>query len=285
MELPSIMSSDATPSAGLYEALAWLEIHKKRILAGVAIGAVVALAVSYFFWHRAQRQQAANEALLQVTMAASAQGPNGRPAPADLLRVASDYAGTAAAARAHLLAAGAYFANGQYTEALAEFEKFRQRHPRDPMIHVADLGVAASLESLNRADDALPVYEKAIESYANKPAAQQARLAIARICEAKQQHAKAVQLYDDLLAQPDRGFWAAEARERRERLLTAHPELAKTNAPVLGSTVTNELQGTTQVRAASSAAGSTPAANLPAAGTAPLSAAQLAPATNAPSAP
>ncbi|HOX02886.1 MAG TPA: tetratricopeptide repeat protein [Candidatus Paceibacterota bacterium] len=279
------MSSEATPSAGLYEVLAWLEIHKKRILAGVAIGAVVALAVSYFFWHRAQRQLAASEALLQVTMAASAEGPNARPSPADLLRVASDYAGTPAAARAQLLAAGAHFSSGQYAEALAEFERFRQRHPRSSMIHVADLGVAATLESLNRADEALPVYEKAVDTYANQPAAQQARLAIARICEAKQQHAKAVQLYDDLLAQPDRGYWAAEARERRERLLAAHPELAKTNAPVLGATVTNLIQGTTQVRAASSAADSAPAANPPAPSNAPPSAATPAPGTNAPPAP
>src|SRR5881275_1408656 len=95
--------------------VAWYDANKQQAQLGALILILVGIALGYFFWHSSEKDVASGEALTSVTL--SLEGPNGslRPgaAPA-LLKVATDYPGSKAGARARLLAAGSLFDEGKY---------------------------------------------------------------------------------------------------------------------------------------------------------------------------
>ena len=77
----------------------------------------------------------------------------------EFANVANQYRGTGAAERAGLLGAGALFTEGKYTEAQTEFNKFLSGYPDSSWAGEAAYGVAASLEALNKRDEALTAYQ------------------------------------------------------------------------------------------------------------------------------
>ena len=229
------MSSEVTQSTGYYEFLAWLELNKKRVIAAVIIVALIALVVSFTVWRKNQSEIAANAALLKLGLPMQ-QGESSTPiSSSDLLAVVNDYPGTATAARALLLAAGALFNENKYADALLHFQKYQTQYSSSPEAPLAALGIASCYESENKTDEALAAYQKVISSYPSDPVASQARLALGRLYELKKQPELALRSYEELTRQNMRSPWQAEAIEKREQLLLRNPQLAPTNPPVLPS--------------------------------------------------
>jgi hypothetical protein len=71
-----------------------------------------------------------------------------------------------------------------------------------------------------------------VSRYGSSAPATQARLALASLCEARNDFAQALRLYGEVAAPGLQSLWGSEAAQRREELLRHHPDLARTNAPL-----------------------------------------------------
>jgi predicted negative regulator of RcsB-dependent stress response len=247
---------------GMIEALAWLEVNKKRLAIALVLVIVVGFGIYVFNYMAEQKERNASAALIALHPPLSTNAP---PIPASaFLKVTEDYAGTAAAERAIILAAGAQFSEGKYSDAQNTFDRLLKEKPSSRWAPDAAFGVAASLESQGKRDEALTAYQRVVTAYPNSAVLTEARLAMARIYEAKNQPAEALKLYDELTRGGVMSMGSQDAMMRRSQLLKQHPELDKpaTNAvssmPMLSST-TNKPAPTTN--AATSATNSTPAQN------------------------
>ena len=103
---------------------------------------------------------------------------------------------------------------------------------------MAALGVACSLDAMDKVEEAMSAYQRVINQYPAEPAAARARLHLAIIHEHRQQPEQALRLYDELNKPAAFGSIAMESNRRRERLLLKHPQLASTNQPPATSATT-----------------------------------------------
>lgn len=217
------MESQSTESSWIYDFFAWLEVNKQRVLTGVILLAVVILAVGAYSWHKNKQEAEAGEALFAATPNLGAR--NVTVTPEDYMKIAQEHPNTTAAERAELLAGAALFGRGDSAKAQTTFENFVSNHGNSELVSQAAFGVAACLEAQNKVDQAIAKYEEVARQYPHENVAPQAKLAAARLYEAKDP-AKAVKLYTDMEAAgggPD--MWKSEAIDRREKLLAKHPEL------------------------------------------------------------
>ena len=236
------MIPEQQESTWLYEAMAWLELNRKRVTtAGIVVLAVIVAGYIYF-WMRGQAALRANQALLSLEARAAGEGKPAAAA-ADFLKVTGDHASTRAADRASFLAAGQLFREGKYAEAQSQFEQAAARDGSGLLAPMAALGIAASLDAQNKIDAALTAYQEVVTRYPDEPAAGRARLALAGLRESRGEWEQALKIYDDLAASRTAGQASMEASVKRESLLKLHPELVKTNAtpslapvPAVGAT-------------------------------------------------
>src|SRR4051812_3812574 len=118
------MSSETTGNAGFYEFLAWLDLNKKRIATVLGAAIAVGFVVYVYRYFREEKETKASSALIALRPPLSGGTNVPPPAPSSFLAIANDYSGTAAAERAHLLAAAALFDDNKYADAQKEFEGF-----------------------------------------------------------------------------------------------------------------------------------------------------------------
>lgn len=225
------MNSDqqqTTPEgAGMIEALAWLEVNKKRLAVGAVVLLVVGFGVYLYNYFDEQKEVKASADLIALKPALTG-STNEAPVPASAyLKVAEQHPGTTAAERALILAAGAYFTEGKYGEAQAQFDRLLREHPSSKWAADASYGIAASLESQGKRDEALTAYQRVPTAYPNSSVVNEARLAMARIFEAKNQPAEALKQYDDITRGGMMTMRSQDAMMRRSQLVKQHPELEK----------------------------------------------------------
>ena len=267
----------------MIEFMTWLEVNKKRL----AIGAVVLVAVGFgaylFNYLGAQKEADASAALLKLRTPLNA-GTNAPVIPSsDFLKIAQEHAGTAAAQRAILLAAGALFTEGKYADAQAQFERLQKEFPGSPWVADAAYGIATCTEALGKRDDAVTAYQRVTTAYAGEPVSTDAHLALARIYEAKSQADLALKQYDEV-ARPSSGQMNMKSQEAlmlRDKLLKKFPNLApaKTNAPSISALPASPAGSVTM----SSASNKPAMMAAPAAATnKPAAPAAIAPSTNKP---
>ncbi|MSU62465.1 MAG: tetratricopeptide repeat protein [Pedosphaera sp.] len=231
---PAYMSSETTDdSSSWFEFLGWIETNKRNLVRAGAGLLILVFVVATIRWKSYQTELAANSALLalKVSVPATATGESAATA-GDFLKIVDLHGGTAAAERALLLAAGASFTDGKYTEAQAQFERFLREHGDSALAASAAFGAAAALESQGKSDEALTAYQNFQTRFSRAAQVDQARLSAARIHESKNQHEAAFKVYDELARAGAGTSAASQAAQRKQRLLSAHPELGKTNTPV-----------------------------------------------------
>lgn len=225
------MDSDASPSVGFYNFLAWADLNKKRLLWGTGVLAVLALIITIVIQSSKRKELEANHALSELRLV----HPPGKPLPPDAaaiyMKIAQDYAGTKAAARALVVGAGILFADGKYAEAQTQFERLLRQYPDSPWVSSAVLGVAAALEGQQKTNEATAKFEEFRRRFPNDPLSDEAKLSLARLYEGQNKNEEAFKLYEELTkANPYSGL-GAEAGMRQVDLLQKYPHLAKTSAP------------------------------------------------------
>jgi len=214
---------------------AWADARKKELAYGSIAVVLVGVMVSYFLYHRAQREIAAGHALSQVSAAAMEAGSKGEK-PDGFLKVAADYSGTTAAGQALLRAAAAYFSDAKYTEAQTQFERFVRDYRESPLLGQAMFGVAACLDAQGKTADAVERYKNLVDRRPNDNMIPQAKLNLGRIYESQGKPDQAKTLYVEVARASAYGAAGADAGLRLEALLAKHPELAEvkvasTNSP------------------------------------------------------
>jgi predicted negative regulator of RcsB-dependent stress response len=225
------MQPESAESNWFYEALAWLEFNRKRVIVGAGVLLAAIIAVYVYDWHQGQKEAEANGALFALKGMTKPTAEEASASALDLLKVARDHPETTAAERALLLAAGALFDQGKYAEAQTQFEAFLSRYGRGSLAPIAALGVAASLDSQDKVDAAMSAYQRVANQYPAEPVAARARLNTAILHESRNQSEQALRLYQELSKPGAVGGVAMDAAGRRQRLLQRHPELTPTNAP------------------------------------------------------
>ena len=231
------MSSEATQTVTVYDVLAWLESNKKSLLLAFIAAVVIGFGIGIYRYSSDQKELAASEALLKLKVSVGSTESTNPPPPSAFLRVVEQYPGTGAAERAALLAGTALFTDGKYAEAQAQFSKFLGTNAQSPFAATAAYGVAVCLEAQGKRDEALAAYQNLSVRYPGSSVLDEAKLATARINEAKNQPDLALRIYDELTRPESMSQVSSDAMTRKQELLAKHPELAKTNAPpVLAST-------------------------------------------------
>jgi TolA-binding protein len=207
--------------------LTWLVTHKKEVIWGstavVAIGLIAGITITY----RNAREENANIALSKAFNVSMA-GPSAEP----LLKVASDYQGTAAGIRAQLMGAEALFDAGKYTEAKALFEGFLKDHRDTPYVSQASFGVAVCLQAQNQTNEAIKAFDDVLKRHSNDNVAPRARLALANYYLAQDKLPQAKEYYEQLLGtSANNSSVRAEASLRMQELYTRNPELFQPKNP------------------------------------------------------
>jgi predicted negative regulator of RcsB-dependent stress response len=217
----------------MYEALAWLELNRKRVVAA-GVGLLALIVIGYvYLWLREGKEAQASQALLALKVTAAPEAGEKGASASDLLKVAADHGSTATAERAIWLAAGELYRQGRYAEAQPHFAKVLAADRRGLLAAMAALAVAACLDSQDKVDEALAAYGRVVADYPGTPSAGRAKLATATIHETRQQPQEALRLFDELSNARGFGSVSREAASRREALLKKHPELAKTVLPTV----------------------------------------------------
>jgi len=237
------MSSQATESTRLIDFLAWVEVHKKKLLIGAAVVGVAMAAYSIYKWHRNEAEAEAIAAFYKIQSPASQAESPGGPGAQAFLQVARMHPGTSAGAQALLFGAEGLFRENKFAEAKQEFENFLRTYPDHPVSSTSALGIAVCLDAMGKPDEALAAYQDVVNRYAGSAVASQAKLGLARLYESKGDLAQTLRIYDELARPTASSAWAGEASARREQLVAHHPELAKTNppAPVFPAALSNAL--------------------------------------------
>lgn len=219
------MQPEETQSSWQIDALAWFETHKLQLVYAGAAAIALWLAAFTYKYVRTGKEAEANAALAALNKPGD-RAAKQAPQAGDYLKIIEQHAGTKAAGRALLLAAGSFFAEGKYADAKARFEQCLAADPASPTAPTALLGIAACNELGGNLDKAYEGYEQVISIHGGSPEANQARLALGLLHEQKGRPEQALRLYDELIRAKPPTAWRAEAEMRREQLLRRQPQLA-----------------------------------------------------------
>jgi predicted negative regulator of RcsB-dependent stress response len=266
------MEADTTVT--LYNIYGWLHTNRKRVLAGTIVVAVIVAIVAIIVWRKSEKEAEANQALLGVPSLVVTAARGELPSAKALLNVSEQYAGTSAGIAAELLAAKQLFLDGKYAEAQQGFTKFAADHSGNPLVPLADVGIAACLEAQGKIGDAVNQYKKINAIYTGIPSIFiPVKLTLGRLSEADNNPTQAITYYKELISLNDRNDpWVMEAYERFQLLIAKHPELnpappeARAAAP---SPLLTPSAAETQVTAPPTGAGAAPKPAAPAANPAP----------------
>ena len=233
------METNAPQSAGLYDVLGWIDANKKRVALGVLVVAVVALGVGIFVWQRGQRAIQGEEALAGLKMPYS---PLEAPAAGTgdaLAKIAADYPGTPAAAKALLRAGTVYFGEGNFAKARASFDSYLREFGATAQVKDAVFGLAACLDAEGKSAEAIAKYKDFITNpaYAADAVGDMARFNLVRLYEQSNQPQLALEVLTKMIGTPAPNQppspAAQEAQAKIRAIYTKNPALM--SVPTAGS--------------------------------------------------
>jgi predicted negative regulator of RcsB-dependent stress response len=207
------MQTQDVPGEFFFKLWPWLEANKNRLIGGLVAIILLSGVWYYIQSQRAQKEVDAGEALTSLLMDSTANKDDSQMAGA-LEQLAAKYSGTAAGKRAQLQAAGAQFEAGNYPEAEAQFKKYLDANPTDPLAASAELGLGASLEAQNQLDAAAAAYQRVVSVFSASSSVQPAQFALGRIAEQQKKYTEAMNYYDDAAHTALGGTLAQEAAMR-----------------------------------------------------------------------
>src|SRR5207245_8911890 len=117
-------------------------------------------------------------------------------------------------------------------EGQKKFQQFAREYPASPFIPEALFGVASCLDAKGKPADAIGKFEELRRRYGKSSIMDQTKLTLGRLYEEQSKPAMALDLYEELVRANQSGI-GSEAGLRMEDLLAQHPELKKTNAPII----------------------------------------------------
>ena len=187
------------------------ERFKKQITAALLI---VLLAVVAFTGYRFYSDRRVAAASASLASARSAQ---------EYQRVIDGYPNTPAAADAYLLLAEAQRNEKKFAEANKTLETFIAKYPQHEFVSTAKMAMAANLESMGKADEALVMYQQIASTYPASFNAPMALLSQVYILKAKNRNDDARRICETILTQYRTSFFAGEAMQQLRILKPVGP--------------------------------------------------------------
>ena len=136
------MEKEAKHDADFYQIITWAHANRQRLMIIAAAVLLVVAGLGFYNWNKNNRgAYSANEALSKTIQAPSnaEEATNATRAEA-YLKVAANYPGTSAGARALLIAGGVYFDTGKYQDARKQFERFMTEYSDHPLTPIRPFG-------------------------------------------------------------------------------------------------------------------------------------------------
>lgn len=180
----------------------WFTENGKDFLLQIAIVVAVFIAAFSFVKYRASRAQAAAASLLSANDVVGLEEINGK------------FGGSKVGPLIRLRLARAYYDEGKYDLAKDTFEAFVKSNSKHQLAEEAKLGLAASLEALEKFAEAKAVYES-VESATGAPAWALARLGSARCLAASGDKVGAEKLVDAFAAEVKGSAWEKSAENEK----------------------------------------------------------------------
>jgi TolA-binding protein len=231
------METDIASTGQLYSLLGWIDKNRKQLISTAVIVIVVGIVVAFVIWRNEQKQVQAGEALSATMMEGGAAGPGADA----LLKVADQYSGTGAGARALLEAAGQLFVDGKVAEAQSAFEKFAGQYGENPLLPEAKLGIAVCLDSQGKTNEAATAFKEVVDRFPGESTAMPARFYLAGLYQAQGKAEMARDLYMEL-ARSGQSTFGSQAMARLNEMFQKNPSLrpgAVAPAPALMPVTTN----------------------------------------------
>jgi len=217
------MPTAAPPSRDVaLETRVFWERFKEPIVAGLSILLLAVVAFAGYRFYSDRRAATASAALASAKNAQEYQ------------QVITRYSNTPAAADAYILLAEAQRREKKFAEANKTLETFIAKYPQHELVSTAKMAIAANLESMGKADEALIMYQQIASAYPNSYAAPLAMLSQVYILKAKNRNDDARRICETMLTQYRTSFWAGEAMQQL-RLLK--PITSSTPAPTAAPTI------------------------------------------------
>jgi predicted negative regulator of RcsB-dependent stress response len=245
-----MQTQDTSPELILYKVWPWVERRKNELIGGLVVILLAAGVVFYLSSARAAKDVEAGEAVTAVVMNPAALG-SGSQLASSLKVVADKYAGTAAADRAELQAAGALFDDGNYADAEAQFKKYLDTNPTGPLAATAAFGIAVSQEAQNKLDLAAASYQRVTSAFSTSQCVSPAEYALGRIAEQQNKLSEAVAHYQKAVAAATfggtiRNQAMMRGQELQAKLAATAPKPAMMTTPVPGASAAPALVVPTQ---------------------------------------
>ena len=202
------------------------ERFKKPIIAALIIVLIAVIAFAAFRFYSDRRAVAASALL------ASAKSPQ------EYQQVIDHYPSTPAAADAYLLLAEAQRNEKKFGEANTTLQTFMTKYPQHELVSTARMAMAANVESMGKADEALAIYQQVASADAKGFNAPMALMSQVYILKAKNRNEDARKICETVLTQYRTSFWAGEAMQQLRMLKpitssTSPPASAQTVPPML----------------------------------------------------
>jgi predicted negative regulator of RcsB-dependent stress response len=209
------------------------ERFKKPITAALIIVLLAVIAFTYYSLCSDRHAKAASALLASAESAQQYQQLIDRCSHSRCLLVFS-LPSPPAAADAYLLLAEAQRRENKFAEANKTLETFIAKYPQHEFLSTAKMAMAANLESMGKADEALVMYQQIASAYPNSYNAPVALLSQVYILKAKNRNDDARRICETILTQYRTSFWAGEAMQQ---LRILKPITSSTPAPTGGPTV------------------------------------------------
>lgn len=201
-----------------------IEANKNRIVTVTAIVVAAICIILFISWRHEQNQIDAGDALTQALISAPPSANQSR----SYLDIADSYSGTLAGERALLQGATDLFAQGKYTDAQADFQRYLDEHPDDQFSGLAALGVARCMEAEGKISDAMGQYSHVMNDYTDQQSINQARFSLARLNMQQGHYPEAFQGFQQVVNEDPYGMLGNEARQYAFELQSKLPRQAPT---------------------------------------------------------
>lgn len=213
---------------------AWWQRHGTRIAILLTLVAVLAAGLTLF---RRQRRQTIETAAAQFGQARTL---------AQLEDLVGAYGKTPPGVSARLKLAKQYFDSARYPMALETYETFMAEHPDHPLVAVARVGAAHTLEAMRRPAEALQVFDAFVQDNPEHFLRPQAVLGQARCLAQLERRDEARDRLERIILDNPGTVWAFAA----EALKPGLERLAQQTGPTMFQRMTQDPPRTTESDAA-----------------------------------
>jgi tetratricopeptide (TPR) repeat protein len=199
----TFMPTAAPPSRDVaLETRVFWERFQKPILAALILFLLAIVAFTAYRFFSDRRANAASAALASAKTAQEYQ------------QVITNYGNTPAAADAYILLAEVQRREKNFAEANKTLQSFVAKYPQHQFVSTAKMAMAANLESMGKADEALAMYQQIASAYPNSYTAPLAMLSQVYILKTKNRNEDARRMCETILTQYRTSFWANEAMQQ-----------------------------------------------------------------------